>query len=152
MSRVTSRVTPHTRGVTHTRVVGCGVARRHWRLVATVHGGRHWPLHPLPSFCLPLRPRPLSSCVSANLPACLPACRVSDESDTGVDRSSFTMRDLVEWGIAHPSQATETLLALLEEARKVTEYPVMVAIDGVNLLYEKTEYPLKGDVRRMPTR
>lgn len=77
---------------------------------------------------------------------------MSDESDTGVDRSSFTMRDLVEWGIAHPSQATETLLALLEEARKVTEYPVMVAIDGVNLLYEKTEYPLKGDVRRMPTR
>ena len=38
------------------------------------------------------------------------ASKYDDESDTAVDRSAFTLLDMVRWGIAHPSAATDTLL------------------------------------------
>jgi hypothetical protein len=50
----------------------------------------------------------------------------------------------VEWGVAHPTGATDTFVDLLSELRQVTEFPVMVAIDGFNLLYDPTEYPQDG--------
>lgn len=70
--------------------------------------------------------------------------KVDDESDTAVDRSSFTLRDMLQWGLAHPSAATDTLLDFLQELRQVTEFPVLLAIDGLNLLYEQTAYPQDG--------
>jgi len=63
-----------------------------------------------------------------------------------VDRSGFTLRDMVEWGILHPTQATDTLVDLLAELRLVTEVPVLVAIDGLNHLYEATPYPSEGRI------
>jgi len=64
------------------------------------------------------------------------------KSDT-LDRRAegFTLRDLVEWGLAHPPQATLAAVAMLEELRSVVEFPVLVAVDGVNDLYEPSGYP-----------
>ena len=72
------------------------------------------------------------------------SCRVDDETDTKVDRSSFTLRDMVQWGISHPAAATDTLLDFISELRQVTEFPVLIAVDGMNFLYDKTEYPYDG--------
>ncbi|RYG51536.1 hypothetical protein EON67_03160, partial [archaeon] len=77
---------------------------------------------------------------------CTRRCRVEDESDTSIDRKAFSLRDMVEWGINHPTAATDTLLDFLAECREVTEFPVLFAVDGLNLLYEKTEYPLDGEL------
>ena len=35
-----------------------------------------------------------------NLPL---SCRLDDESDVNIDRSSFTLKDMVEWGLHHPA-------------------------------------------------
>lgn len=70
---------------------------------------------------------------------------VDDESNTAVDRTSFSLKDMLEWGIAHPSAATDTLLDFLAELRRVTAFPVCIAVDGLNLLYEPTAYPTAGD-------
>jgi hypothetical protein len=61
-----------------------------------------------------------------------------------VDRKAFTLRDMVEWGIAHPTEATDTFVDLLQELRLVTEHPVLIAIDGFNHLYEMSPYPSDG--------
>jgi hypothetical protein len=71
-------------------------------------------------------------------------CRYEDESDTGVDRNGFTLFDMVAWSLAHPSSATDGLLDLIQELRMTTEYPVLVAIDGQNLLYDQSPYPYEG--------
>lgn len=68
-----------------------------------------------------------------------------DESDTASrDRSTFTLHDLVAWGLRHPPAATDTVLALLEEARLVTEFPVLVALDGANHVYEQGPHAMGG--------
>ena len=41
------------------------------------------------------------------------------------------------WGINHPASATDAFAALLVELRLVTEYPVLIAVDGINHLYEQ---------------
>jgi hypothetical protein len=68
--------------------------------------------------------------------------RLEDASDTAVDRSSFSLHDLVAWGLNHPSAATDTLLDLLAEVRLVTEVPVLVLVDGVNSLYAPSAYAI----------
>ena len=75
--------------------------------------------------------------------------RVDDESDTAVDRTGFTLRDMVEWGLHHPAAATDALLDFLSELRSVSEAPVLVAVDGLNLMYEATDYPLEGSGRTL---
>ena len=40
-----------------------------------------------------------------------------------------------------------TLQDLLSELKRVTEVPVLVAVDGLNLMYEHTDYPLEGEQR-----
>ena len=76
--------------------------------------------------------------------------KLDSESETGVDRSGFTLHDMVAWGIAHPAQATDTLLDFMNELRSVTEFPVLVAVDGMNLLYEHSAYPEKGEGNPLP--
>lgn len=51
---------------------------------------------------------------------------------------------MAEWGLAHPTASTDTLLDLLAELRRTTEFPVLIAVDGHNLMYEATEYPQDG--------
>lgn len=51
---------------------------------------------------------------------------------------------MAEWGLAHPTASTDTLLDLLAELRRTTEFPVLIAVDGHNLMYEPTEYPQDG--------
>jgi hypothetical protein len=51
---------------------------------------------------------------------------------------------MVEWGVAHPTASTDALIDLISELRQVTEFPVLMAVDGVNLMYEKTKYPMEG--------
>lgn len=53
-----------------------------------------------------------------------------------VDRSHTTLYHLVQWGIKHPAHATDCLLDFLEELKLVTEYPVLIAVDQINWLYE----------------
>jgi Mitochondrial ribosomal death-associated protein 3 len=68
--------------------------------------------------------------------------RYEDESDTSIDRSTFTLADMAEWGLQHPTMATDALVDLLDELKQVTEFPVLIAIDGHNLLYDSpTVYP-----------
>jgi Mitochondrial ribosomal death-associated protein 3 len=72
--------------------------------------------------------------------------KVTDEVDTSVDRSKYTLADMLTWGIAHPAGATDALLDFLSEIRLVTEFPVLVAIDGLNLLYDSPSiYPQDGE-------
>jgi hypothetical protein len=66
---------------------------------------------------------------------------------TDRDRSTYTLRDVAEWGIHNARGATDALLDLLQELRLVTEVPVMLAVDGISDLYEDTYYPFDG---RMP--
>jgi hypothetical protein len=40
--------------------------------------------------------------------------------------------------------ATDALVDLLAELREVTEFPVLIAVDGHNSLYEPTEYASEG--------
>jgi Mitochondrial ribosomal death-associated protein 3 len=70
--------------------------------------------------------------------------KYEDESDTSIDRTKFTLADMADWGLAHPSSATDALLDLISELRSVTEFPVLIAIDGHNLMYEETPYPMDG--------
>ena len=70
--------------------------------------------------------------------------KYEDETDTAVDRSTFTLADMADWGLAHPAAATDTLIDLLAELRACTEFPVLLAIDGHNLFYEHTPYPMDG--------
>jgi hypothetical protein len=63
-----------------------------------------------------------------------------NETDTAVDRTSFTLADLVTWGLRHPPALTDTLLALLAELRVTTEFPVLIAVDGVNHFYTQGPY------------
>lgn len=63
----------------------------------------------------------------------------------------FTLLDMLEWGLAHPPQATMAAVALLEELHGVEEFPVLVAVDGVNELYEPSGYP-SPEGRRINTR
>ncbi len=76
--------------------------------------------------------------------------KYEDESDMAIDRSTFTLRDMVTWGVAHPANATDALLDLIEELRVTTEYPVLVAVDGLNLLYGPTPYPEAGSGELLP--
>jgi hypothetical protein len=57
------------------------------------------------------------------------------------EAKGYTLGHMLRWGLAHPPQATETVVALLSELRQTVEYPVLVAVDGVNDLYEPSGYP-----------
>jgi hypothetical protein len=63
----------------------------------------------------------------------------------------FTLLDMLKWGLAHPPQATMAAVALLGELHQVEEFPVMIAVDGVNELYEASGYP-SPDGRRISTK
>lgn len=76
--------------------------------------------------------------------------KYADESDTGIDRSGFSLRDMAAYGVAHPAQATDALVDLLEELRLTTEHPVMIAVDGINMLYDKSSYPEEGTGEILP--
>jgi hypothetical protein len=67
-----------------------------------------------------------------------------------VDRSGFSLKDMVEWGLHHPSASSDTLIDVLGELRGVTEVPVLVAVDGVNALYETSVYPEEGSGEPLP--
>ena len=71
--------------------------------------------------------------------------KYEDESDDARDRAGFTLHDMVAWGMRHPAAATDALVALLEELRSVTEFPVLVAVDGVNHLYEQGPHAMGGE-------
>ena len=71
--------------------------------------------------------------------------KYEDESDDARDRAGFTLHDMVAWGMRHPAAATDALVALLAELRSVTEFPVLVAVDGVNHLYEQGPHAMAGD-------
>jgi Mitochondrial ribosomal death-associated protein 3 len=60
------------------------------------------------------------------------------------DRSKYTLKDMVAWGLQNQSAATDTLLDLLQELRLVTEFPVLIAVDGISELYEDSSYPFAG--------
>jgi len=70
--------------------------------------------------------------------------KFEDESDTSRDRSGFTLADMVSWGLKHPPAATDTVLALLDELRACTEFPVLVAVDGINHCYEQGPHAMGG--------
>lgn len=55
---------------------------------------------------------------------------------------------MIEWGLAAPAQAVQTVAHLREELAQVTEVPVLIAIDGVNMLYRMSEY--FDDEERLP--
>ena len=76
--------------------------------------------------------------------------KFEDESDTAVDRKGFTLLDMARWGAAHPAAATDCLLALLQELRLQTEFPVMVVVDSLNLLYDASPYPEAGSGALLP--
>ena len=81
-----------------------------------------------------------------------------------INRRDFTLRDMVDWGLRHPALATDALLALKTELQKTRRYvvrcawqlcyvdpcvpvcrfPVLIAIDGLNHLYEPTPYFVEG--------
>lgn len=65
-------------------------------------------------------------------------------------REGYTLRDVVEWGLNHPASATDALIDTLAELRLTTEYPVLIAIDGINLLYERSAYPEEGTGKPLP--
>lgn len=69
------------------------------------------------------------------------------ESDTSIDRSGFTLADMVDWGVRHPAMATDAFLALRSELAQVTEFPVLLAMDGINAMYDvdETVYPWEGE-------
>ena len=71
--------------------------------------------------------------------------KYEDETEVGRDRAGFTLHDMVAWGMRHPSAATDTVVALLEELRSVTEFPVLVAVDGANHLYEQGPHAWAGE-------
>lgn len=68
-----------------------------------------------------------------------------DESQTDIDRSTFTLKDMVEWGIRHPTSASDALIAVMDELKQVTEYPVLIAVDGINHFYEQGPYAINGE-------
>jgi hypothetical protein len=53
----------------------------------------------------------------SQLPSSLP-----EDLSTDVDRSTFTLADMVQWGISHPSEATDTLLDFKKELSAVTKW------------------------------
>lgn len=77
--------------------------------------------------------------------------RFEDESDDKVDRSSFTLQDMCSWGIKHPSAATDCLLHLLGELKIQTEFPILMAVDSINLLYGESVYPEAGSGVNLPS-
>jgi len=75
------------------------------------------------------------------LPSSLP-----EESSTDINRETFTLADMVQWGITHPSEATDTLLDFKKELSLVTKFPVMIAVDAIDALYEPvSKYPWHGE-------
>lgn len=75
--------------------------------------------------------------------------KYADESDLSKDRAAagYTLRDMLEWGLNHMPAASDTLVDFLEELRGVTEFPVLIAVDGVNLLYDSPSiYPVDGEL------
>ena len=70
--------------------------------------------------------------------------KYEDESYLSLDRSSFTLSDMVTWGLRHPAAASDTLIDFLSELRAVTEYPVLIAVDGINHLYSQGPYHVGG--------
>jgi len=68
------------------------------------------------------------------------------ESGPDHDRTGegYTLRDVAEWGVRHPQSASDAVLDLLEELRLCVEFPVLLAVDGANELYEKSIYPFAG--------
>lgn len=62
----------------------------------------------------------MQSRVAAQPPPPAAALRsLDDETQTDIDRSTFTLKDLVDWGIKHPSEATDALIHLIAEMRQV---------------------------------
>jgi hypothetical protein len=55
-----------------------------------------------------------------NLGVGFPVYRLAGEDETDIDRSTFTLADLVQWGINHPSDATDALVHLIDELREVS--------------------------------
>lgn len=62
-----------------------------------------------------------------------------------VDRSAYTLGDMVEWGIRHPPFATDCLLDLFAELKQSDEHPILFAVDGVNWFYEESDVSLFGE-------
>jgi hypothetical protein len=77
-------------------------------------------------------------------PATFKSALAAYEAETGIDRSSFTLRDMVEWAVADPSSAGESLVHVREELCACTEVPVLFAIDGFNCLYEPNILGIDG--------
>ncbi|TFK51912.1 hypothetical protein OE88DRAFT_1658612 [Heliocybe sulcata] len=65
--------------------------------------------------------------------------------ETPLDRRSTVpagqgLVDLIEMGLKDPFLATTVLATLLDELRKQTRYPVLLAVDDIQALYCKTAY------------
>lgn len=64
------------------------------------------------------------------------------------DASTLTLRDLVENGIKDEELACTAVVDLRAELARVTEFPVLIAIDEYNTWFEKTVFGFEGqDVR-----
>ncbi|DAZ92673.1 TPA: hypothetical protein N0F65_000443 [Lagenidium giganteum] len=61
-----------------------------------------------------------------------------------VDRSGLTLLDLVQNGIADEELACTAVVDLRAELAEVTEFPVLVAVDEFNSLYEDTVFGYEG--------
>jgi hypothetical protein len=58
-------------------------------------------------------------------PSC---CRLDGENKKDIDRSTFTLADMVQWGLKHPSEATQALLDFIAELRMVSGLCVAVTV------------------------
>lgn len=61
-----------------------------------------------------------------------------------VDRSSLTLLDLVESGIRDEELACTAVVDLRNELAQVTEFPVLIAVDEFNTLYQETVFGYEG--------
>ncbi|KAF1323611.1 Atp-dependent dna helicase snf21, partial [Globisporangium splendens] len=66
------------------------------------------------------------------------------KSTSEYDASTLTLRDLVENGIKDEELACTAVVDLRAELAKVTEFPVLIAIDEYNTWFEKTVFGFEG--------
>eukprot|EP00753_Platysulcus_tardus_P014944 PLAT4665.1.p1 GENE.PLAT4665.1~~PLAT4665.1.p1 ORF type:complete len:201 (+),score=91.82 PLAT4665.1:102-704(+) len=54
--------------------------------------------------------------------------------------SQPNLLDMVQYGLNYERESTETFTDLFAELQQVTEFPVLIAVDAVNFLYEPSGY------------
>lgn len=70
--------------------------------------------------------------------------KAKPKSTSEYDASTLTLRDLVENGIKDEDLACTAVVDLRAELAKVTEFPVLIAVDEYNMWFEKTVFGFEG--------